>query len=267
MPTVRVNGAELFYQVHGQGAAILGVHGSPSSALLWQDPAGELSRLGRCIIYDRRGYLRSLRPEPFDTVDLDDHVGDAAALIDMLAAAPAVVIGRSTGGLIALELARRHPDLVRALVLLEPAVFTVDRVAAAWAQHLREQVLRAAASDPSAASQALFRAALGERSWESLPGELREIFTADSPALLAEIRGRGLDLSTEPVRLTDADLATIDQPTLILAAVDSAAVFRRVCDRLTEVLPHTERVTVPGDHLINPAHPAILEFVGRVFTR
>ena len=64
-------------------------------------------------------------------MDLSDHVADAAALLDALSAAPAVVIGRSTGGEIALDLAHRFPGTVKALVLLEPAVFTVDPEAAA----------------------------------------------------------------------------------------------------------------------------------------
>jgi len=46
--------------------------------------------------------LRSGRPEPFETVDLSDHVDDAAALLVALSATPAVVIGRSTGGEMAL---------------------------------------------------------------------------------------------------------------------------------------------------------------------
>ncbi|HSL07679.1 MAG TPA: alpha/beta fold hydrolase, partial [Pseudonocardiaceae bacterium] len=56
---------------------------------------------------------------------VDRDVDDAATLVDALAATPAVVIGRSTGGEIALALAHRFPDKVKALVLLEPAVFTV----------------------------------------------------------------------------------------------------------------------------------------------
>ena len=95
--------------------------------------ARELAKRGRCIIYDRRGLFRSECPEPFDSVDLIDHVEDAAGLLDSLSATPAVVIGRSTGGEIALELARCLPDKVRALLLLEPAVFTVDPEATAWA--------------------------------------------------------------------------------------------------------------------------------------
>ena len=49
----------------------------------------ELGRIGRCIIYDRRGFYRSGRPEPFDAVGLAEHVDDAAALLEILHAAPA----------------------------------------------------------------------------------------------------------------------------------------------------------------------------------
>ncbi|MFI7743950.1 alpha/beta fold hydrolase [Kocuria rhizosphaericola] len=109
-------------------------------------------------------------------------------MLEALSAAPAVVIGRSTGGEIALELARRHPDKVAVLVLLEPAVFTLDPQAASWAEHLREMVLAAAAGDPSAASEVVFRQALGDQAWESLPHQLRDHFAAAGPAVLAEIR-------------------------------------------------------------------------------
>src|SRR5687768_47011 len=147
MPAIVVNGTDLYYEVHGEGAAILGIHGSPSSAALWEGAATTLAGHGRCVIYDRRGYGRSGPAGP--SADLSDHVDDAAALLDALAAAPAAVVGRSTGGLIALELARRYPDTVGALVLLEPGLFSVDPDAAAWATALREKVLTEAAADPS----------------------------------------------------------------------------------------------------------------------
>lgn len=67
------------------------------------------------------------------------------------------MIGRSTGGLIALELARRHPEMVTTLVLLEPAVLTLHPDAAAWGQQLRRAVLDAAEEDPSSASEVVFR--------------------------------------------------------------------------------------------------------------
>lgn len=261
MAVARVNGVELYYEEYGEGAGILGIHGTPSSALLWVDAAAVLARYGRCVIYDRRGFHRSERPVPFDAVDLSDHVEDAAALLDTLSAVPAVVIGRSTGGQIALELARRFPERVSGLVLLEPAVFTMDPAADDWAAGLRERILRAAATNPAAASEFVIRDALGAETWESFPHDLKEMFTAASPAVLAEIRGVGLDLSAQPLHLSAAQLAGIDARTLIVSAEDSPAVLRLVNDRLAEALPRAEKVLVPGGHLIDPAHPAVLEFL------
>jgi pimeloyl-ACP methyl ester carboxylesterase len=266
MPKANVNGVDLYYEVYGEGPSILGIHGTPSSALLWVDAAKELGNRGSCTIYDRRGFFRSQRPEPFETVDLSDHVNDAAALLDALAATPAVVIGRSTGGQIALELARRCPDRVKALVLLEPAVFTVDPKAAAWADRLRRGVLQAAVENPSAASEAVFREALGDRAWDAFPAELKGLFAAASPTVLAEMRGQGLDLSEQPLHLSAEELAGIRQPTLLVSAEDSPDVLWRVNDRLADALPHAEIVHVAGGHLIDPAHPTILGFVDRILT-
>ncbi|HET9347701.1 MAG TPA: alpha/beta hydrolase [Arthrobacter sp.] len=263
MSRVSVNGVELYYEERGAGLPVLGIHGTPSSAVLWEEPAAELAGICRCITYDRRGFHRSERPEPFAAVDLSEHVDDASALLDALSATPAVVIGRSTGGEIALALAHRHPEQVTALVLLEPAVFWLDPDAQAWADRLREQVLEAAATDPRAAAAVVIREAVGDQVWESLPGELRDMFEDTSPAVLAEIRGDGLDLSENPPALGPEELATVRQPALLVSAEDSPGVLRSVNARLAELLPAAESVMVPGGHLINPAHPAVLEFLAR----
>jgi pimeloyl-ACP methyl ester carboxylesterase len=264
MPRVTANGVDLYYEAHGDGEAILGIHGTPSSALLWVDAAGELASRGRCIIYDRRGFGRSDRVDAEGSLRLIDHVDDAAALLDALSATPAVVIGRSTGGLIALDLARRFPDLVRALVLLEAAVLTLDTEALAWADGLRRKVLQAASGDPASASEVVVREALGDDAWGWFPAELQELFADASPAVLAEIRGRGLDLSEDPLVLSDDDLAGIDQQTLLVTAEDSPDVLGRVNDRLADALPHAEKVLVTGGHLIDPAHASVLAFIDRV---
>jgi len=260
---ITVNGVELYHEVYGDGVPILGLHGTPGSAQLWVDAARELAQRGRCIIYDRRGFARSGPPEAFDAVDLTDHVADAAGLLDALEATPAVIIGRSTGGLIALELGCRHPDKVAVLVLLEPAVFSLDAEASAEADRIRREVLRAADEDPSRISETVFRAALGDQSWEGLPSEVKEIFSGASSAVLAEIRGRGLDLSEDPRRFTVDELAGIRQPTLLVSAEDSSAALHRVNNRLAQALPHAETAVIPGGHLIDPAHPVVLAYVER----
>lgn len=81
---------------------------------------------------------------------------------------------------------------------------------------------------------------------------------------MAELAGRGLDLSADPLELSAEDLAAIDQPTLLVSAEDSAHALRAVNAALAEALPQAELVVVPGGHLINPGHPAVREFLGRV---
>ena len=118
MPEIRANGVSLYYEEQGAGPAIVGIHGGGSTAAFWSDAAREWGKRGRAIVYDRRGCSRSERPEPYST-DVHQQADDAAALIDALEAAPAIVVGRSYGGAIALDLALRYPERVRALVQLE----------------------------------------------------------------------------------------------------------------------------------------------------
>lgn len=268
MAYLKVNGVDLHVEEYGAGAPVLGVHGSPSSTPIWSDAGTQLGAVGRCVLYDRRGYGRSERPEPFDAVDLDDHVADAAAVLEAVDAVPALVVGRSSGGQIALELALRHPALLRGLVLLEPLLLSLDAEAAEWGRRVRDNVLTEAEDDPDSASEALFRHGLGPRLWESFPAGLRQLFAADSPAVLAELRGRGFDLSGEPAVLCPDRLRALDLPVLLVSAADSPAPVRMASDRLAELLPQAERELVPGGHMIHPAHPHVRTFLERlrVFT-
>lgn len=256
MPDLRANGVRLYYEEHGEGAPILCIHGSSSSAMLWRDAAVEaLSSLGRVIVYDRRGCTRSERPEPLET-SVAQQAEDAAALLDGLDATPAVVIGRSYGGEVATELALRHRDHVRALILLEGFPRLLDPEVAAFAASVDRAVEKAAATDPSRAAEALHRQVLGKR-WDAYPDELRAMFTANSPAVLAEARGAWLEVS-------EAELGELDVPTLLVAAASSPPAFRRGTERTAAALPDAHVALIEGDHLIDPGSPEVLRFVESV---
>jgi pimeloyl-ACP methyl ester carboxylesterase len=261
---VALGRVRLHYQEQGAGTPILGIHGSPSSSVLWEDAAPRLGRHGRCILYDRRGFHRSPLPDGTTALDLDDHVDDALSLLDVLSARPAVVIGRSTGGLVALALAVREPGAVLGLALLEPALFTIDPAAAEWAMGLRERVLAAADGDPGAAARAVVTDALGDEVWASWPSELRDLLDGTSPAVLAEARGKGLDLSADPYVVDPGELSALGLPTLLVSGADSPAPLRAVVERLAAAMPDATSVVVPGGHLIDPAHPEVLAFVDRL---
>jgi esterase len=119
LPEAEINGLRLYYEERGEGAPIACIHGGGSSAMMWGDAVKVLARLGRVISYDRHGCTRSERPEPYQRTTVAEQTGDAAALLDALRATPAVVVGRSYGGAVAIGLAIRYPEHVRALVLLE----------------------------------------------------------------------------------------------------------------------------------------------------
>ncbi len=252
-------GVDLHYDVRGAGQTVLCVHGTPSGSAFWAEPAHRLARLCRCVTYDRRGFGDSRPERPLEKLDLVEHVADAAALVLAVGGTPVVVLGRSTGGLIALALAQWHPELVRALVLLEPAAFALDHEALAWAQSVREAVLAAEVRRPGAASRAVLDLALGQEAWPSLPAEVQQLFAACAPAVLAEVRGRGLDLSADP---WTPDVADLDLPVLLVSATESYPAARRVDLALAAALPDVRHVMVPGGHIIDPAGPDVVEFLG-----
>ena len=164
VPEVRANGVSLYYEEHGTGAPILCIHGTSASAAVWADAAAELANRGRTIIYDRRGCFRSERPEPYAT-NVHEQADDAAALIDALAAAPAVVVGRSYGGETAIDLALRYPDRVRALVLLEASLLSLSDAAVRWAESVKQEVFADADVDMSRVAETFCGG-----SWATRPG-------------------------------------------------------------------------------------------------
>jgi pimeloyl-ACP methyl ester carboxylesterase len=73
-----------------------------------------------CVLYDRRGTLRSPLDNPDEDVSLEMHSDDAHRLLAELSSEPAYVFGSSGGALIGLDLVARHPHQVRTLVAHEP---------------------------------------------------------------------------------------------------------------------------------------------------
>lgn len=253
---IRVNGVSLYYEERGAGEPIVCIHGTGSSSALWVDAAAELAARGRAIVYDRRGFSRSERPEPL-LMDVHQHTDDAAALIDALAAAPAIVIGRSQGGEIAVDLALRYPGRVRALALLEGGGLSLSAALRRWLAELDKQVFAAAEADMSTVGETMLSSVMGDAGWEGLPEPVKQIFTDNGPAIVAEHRGGLLDVSVD-------ELGTIAQPTLLVAGQDSPPAFAEATKLMAKAVPAARIEWVEGGHIIHPAHPAVLAFVDEV---
>lgn len=97
------------------------VHGLGGSATNWTDLADQLSGSVSGIAVDLPGFGRSVPPDGFD-YSIPAHADAVARFIRGLDAGPVHLFGNSMGGAISMYVAADHPDLVRTLTLVSPAV-------------------------------------------------------------------------------------------------------------------------------------------------
>ncbi|MAG30345.1 MAG: alpha/beta hydrolase [Deltaproteobacteria bacterium] len=116
MPFVPVGGIDLYCEQAGEGPRLLFINGTGGD--LRQKPRlidGPLAGAFEILAYDQRGLGRSGKPdEPYSMAGYAD---DAAGLLDQVGWERCHVLGVSFGGMVAQELALRHPDRVDRLVL------------------------------------------------------------------------------------------------------------------------------------------------------
>jgi pimeloyl-ACP methyl ester carboxylesterase len=116
MPTARRDDSvELYWESTGAGAPVLLVMGLGMTATGWWRTVPVLAERLRTIAFDNRGVGRSARPQgPYSVAQMAD---DAVAVLDAAGVERAHVYGISLGGMIAQEIALRHPHRVDGLVL------------------------------------------------------------------------------------------------------------------------------------------------------
>lgn len=121
MAFVRANGVVLHYEDRGRrdDPTIVFANSLGADFRIWDAVAARLGPNRRIIRYDKRGHgLSEAAPPPYQMATLAD---DLAALLDRLEVRTTAVVGLSVGGMIALDLAARRPDLVSSLVLMDTA--------------------------------------------------------------------------------------------------------------------------------------------------
>jgi pimeloyl-ACP methyl ester carboxylesterase/uncharacterized protein YjbJ (UPF0337 family) len=172
--------------------------------------------VGRAVyVPDLPGFGWSDKPD--DALDVGRHADVLAGWLDSLGTAPAAVLGNSFGSQVAVELTRRRPDLVAALVLVGPT--TDPRAASMWGQ------LRRLALD------------LPSEDW------------AQASILLADIRDAGLRRVVATLRHAVRDhiekkLPTIRVPTLLVRGARDRIAPQRWLDHAAALIPGARTVVV-----------------------
>ena len=124
--TLKVPGANLYYEIRGSGPVLLLICGGVYDAAGYAGLAQQLADRYTVVSYDRRGNSRSPLDGPPERQSIEVHGDDAhrvLAAAGVTGGEPARVFGNSSGAMIGLELAARHPGQVRTVVAHEPPIF------------------------------------------------------------------------------------------------------------------------------------------------
>ena len=118
MPTVNVNGVDLFYEATGGGAeTVVFSHSYLLDSSHFRPQIDSMSSSFRCVAFDHRGHGRSAIPR--SGYDMENLYTDAIAFIEAIADGPCHFVGLSTGGYIGVRMGFRRPDLLKSLVLMD----------------------------------------------------------------------------------------------------------------------------------------------------
>jgi pimeloyl-ACP methyl ester carboxylesterase len=225
----------------GDGPAVLLLHGLAGHAGEWEETASWLTARCRVVALDARGHGRSER-SPSD-VSLAAVVADAAFVVEQVDLQPVVVVGQSVGGLTALSLAARRPDLVRGLVLVDASPSDgqgAEEAAKGIAEALRGWP-RSFASRSEA--QAFFAGRFGDglptEAWTSGLEHVGEVWR---PRFEIEVMAQTLrEAMSKP---TWEEWGRITCPTLIVRA-GNGVINSDTAQEMTRRLPRARLVEIP----------------------
>jgi pimeloyl-ACP methyl ester carboxylesterase len=128
---VEANGLEMYVDQVGEGPDVLLIGGLGDTVESWQFQLDGLADRYRVTAFDNRGAGRTRMPA--DPISVEAMADDAAGMLRVLDIGPAHVAGFSGGSIISQELALRHPELVRSLVL-QSTWPVMDTYLRAWAR-------------------------------------------------------------------------------------------------------------------------------------
>ncbi|TMF07254.1 MAG: alpha/beta fold hydrolase [Chloroflexi bacterium] len=121
MPQASVNDVEINCRESGEGFPVVLVHGYTGNSRNWALTAPALAERFRVISVDLRGHGSSAKPTSEDAYALETMASDVYELLKNLDVSECALVGHSMGGMVSQLLILEHPEMVRALVLVDTA--------------------------------------------------------------------------------------------------------------------------------------------------
>jgi 3-oxoadipate enol-lactonase len=257
-----IDGAEIAYDDHGSGLAVLLFHAFPLGLSMWDAQVTALSETRRVVRFDARGFGGSATGD--SPLTMERIADDGAALLDVLGIEKAVVGGCSMGGYAAFAFVRRHPQRLAGLVLQDTRAGADPADAKAFRATLAAKVL---AEGASAAAEAFLPKLVGgttHREQPDLVASLRERILGASPQGIANAL-HGLAARAD----SRETLPAIAVPTLVLVGAEDVLTPPAEATTMAAAIPRARLdVILRAGHLANLENPAavnaaLLAFLAR----
>jgi pimeloyl-ACP methyl ester carboxylesterase len=271
-----VNSYNMAYVENGSGRPLIMVHGSLSDYRTWSAQMEPFGRSNRAIAVSLRHYFPDRWDGKGGNFSWKQHVADAVAFIKALNAGPVDLAGHSRGGIVAFEIARAEPGLLRALILAEPA-FTLDEegfgaslqnnAAARTAASEREARVKFVLSrfekgDIDGGLEIFIDAVGGPGSWKNITEAQRQMFRDNAWTI------KGME-EEERRRVNCKELESLSMPVLLVGGEKSPVRYAQILTVIEPCLKQSERATIPnashGMHRMNPAafNSSVAQFLSK----
>lgn len=231
MPYARVNGIDLYYESHGEGPAVVFLHGRGGNHLAWYQQVAAFRDRYRCIAIDHREF--GLSREAPDGPGRSAFVEDLRQLLEQLGVQRACLVGQSMGGFTALGYATQFPERVSGIVLSDTSGGVRDeRILAAFRRSLP-------ALPPDVAIRALSE---GFRKRDPVQSFLYAEIGRLAPPVRESLEG----LLTSEDGPSAQELRGFSVPTLVLVGEDDIVVPPDIARIVAECIPGARLAIVPG---------------------
>lgn len=211
MPLVNVDDRAVHVIDRGAGDPILFLHAFPLNAAMWEYQYGALEDRYRVVGIDLPGFGGSPAPADPRATSMDGLADLVAGALAALGIEQAVVTGLSMGGYLAFALARRHPALLRALVLADTRAMADD--SETWHRRDDQQQRIEQGDDLAAMAKALIDNLLGPESLK------RQDLVDWVLALMADSTAEGWIAALEAMKNRDDSLSALREITVPSLAI------------------------------------------------
>ncbi len=266
---IDIAGLDVHYkQIGNQEPTLILLHGFLANLDSWQLVMGPLTSIGSVLAYDRPAFgltERLLKWNGANPYATQSQVELLIQLMDQLGIQQAILIGHSAGGTLATLVSLEHPERIRALILVDPAIYTqggnptlirllgkipqVDRLAPLLIRRVQQWGLE-----------------FGKRAWHDPSRLTPETLEKYLRPLQAENWDRGLwefIKASQPVNLVSR-LGELNMPVLIITGEDDRIVPTAESIRLAGEIPNASLVVIPRCGHV-PQEECSPEFLNAVF--